>query len=296
MPRARLRRYYAEANAYGKEIIKNAKDPDLMPQRTALMNVPVFGGGLYLANTDPNEYKNGKLPRYSKGKDDEDEFGVNVGTVVGAAISQKKTRGRTESNKKVDEQIANKQGYGWSGYMRTPIHTASQAKEQINPAWRFGDVIGVAEGKLFGTVDKSDATKDDIAFWNRHIGYPRDFESMPVTGIRFAGDYNPDGSLRLPDAEYTGLSKTAKDFIRSGIENGDLKVDKNKWTVIDERRSRYGKNTSHMGSYSARENGNSGIYDVFDTYDFPWYSGVFNRDEGKQIEVRDTIWGPNARP
>jgi hypothetical protein len=36
-----------------------------------------------------------------------------------------------------------------------------------------------------------------------------------------------------------------------------------------------------MADYSIRENNQSGIYDVYDTYDFPWYIPVFNRDAGK---------------
>lgn len=38
----------------------------------------------------------------------------------------------------------------------------------------------------------------------------------------------------------------------------------------------------------------SGIYDVFDTYDFR--KGISNRKPGYQIEIRDTIHGPNAKP
>ena len=120
---------------------------------------------------------------------------------------------------------------------------------------------------------------------------------MPVTGIRFAGDYNSDGSLRLPDAEYTGLSNRAKDFIRKGIVDGKIKPKKSgDWTTIDEKRSGHSKLSSHLGTYSIRENNGSGIYDIVDTYDFPWYNPILNRQEGKQIEVRDTIHGPNANP
>lgn len=120
---------------------------------------------------------------------------------------------------------------------------------------------------------------------------------MPVTGIRFAGDYNDDGTLRLPDAEYTGLSKKAKDFIRKGIQNGKIKPKKDgSWTEVEERKAHWGKDTSHLGTYSIRENNGSGIYDIVDTYDFPWYNPILNRQEGKQIEVRDTIYGPNAKP
>jgi hypothetical protein len=106
--------------------------------------------------------------------------------------------------------------------MRTPLHTANQAKTQINPSWRFADWVPAAMAKINGTADMSGATKDDIAFWNRYIGYNRDFESMPINGIRFRGDYNQDGTPRLPQAEYTGLSRQAKDYIKAGINNGRI--------------------------------------------------------------------------
>jgi hypothetical protein len=104
---------------------------------------------------------------------------------------------------------------------------------------------------------------------------------MPITGIRFAGDYNKDGSLRLPYAEYTGLSKTAKNFIRAGIISGDVSINKDgSWTRFKEGPRSHSKYTSHLADYSSRENNGSGIYDVVDTYDFPWYTPVFNRRKG----------------
>ena len=181
--------------------------------------------------------------------------------------------------------------------MRTPVQTAVQASKEINPAWRFSDYGKAGIAYITGSADMDNATQDDINYWHRHLGFERNYDSMPVTGIRFSGDYNNDGSLRLPNAEYTGLSKTTKDFIRKGIAEGDIKVDKSgKWVQFKEGPMSYAKYTSHMGDYSIRENNDSGIYDVFDTYDFPWYSPVFNRDSGKQIEIRDTIHGVNANP
>ena len=250
-----------------------------------------------VTHLQPTGFKNGKLPGYKNGKEDEDEFGINIGKVIGTTISQNAEKIKRANNIKTDSKISEQTNYGWKNVMRTPFHTDSQAKVQINPAWRIGAYGAALIAKITGKADMSDATKDDISFWNRHIGYPRDYESMPVTGIRFSGDYNKDGSARLPLAEYSGLSKTAKNFIRDGIKSGDIKVNKDgSWQVVDEARGRYGKYTSHLGSYSIRENNGSGIYDVYDTYDFPWYSGVFNRDEGKQIEIRDSIWGNNAKP
>jgi hypothetical protein len=153
-------------------------------------------------------YKNGKLPKYYLGKDEEDPFAAQqAGRLISAQINQKANAARIQQNKEHDQTIANKKGYGWSGLLRTPIQTANEAVKEINPAWGFWNIPEAAISMIGGGADMNNATKDDLAFWSRHLGFPRDVNSMPITGIRFSGDYNQDGSLRLPDAEYTGLSK-----------------------------------------------------------------------------------------
>ena len=122
---------------------------------------------------------------------------------------------------------------------------------------------------------------------------------MPITGIRFFGDYNSDGSYRLPNAEYTGIPNYAKRAISRGITEGSIDVDPTgEWTQVEENAFVHPKELTQYKNFSIRENNDSGIYDVFDTYDFPdeWWFPNLNRPNGKQIEVRDTIWGPNAIP
>ena len=237
--------------------------------------------------------ENFNLPKFEGGEENIASTGAYIGAIP---FVLRQNDLDTSKNKKVDERIANKSGYGWDGNSRTIfLNSPAWVKKNINPAWGIIDVNAVKVP--FGVQNMSGATKDDNAFFQRHLGYDRDLESMPVTGIRFAGDYNSDGSLRLPDAEYTGLSNRAKDFIRKGIVDGKIKPKKNgDWTVVDEKRSGHSKLSSHLGTYSIRENNGSGIYDIVDTYDFPWYNPILNRQEGKQIEVRDTIHGPNAKP
>lgn len=239
-------------------------------------------------------YKDG-LPAYEDGEEDSD-LGF-TGSYIGAApFIEAQSRAQIQKNKKIDSRIANKPSYGWNSIYRTGIlNTPAGAKRTISPAWGIIDFN--AFGTLFGaTADKRSATRDDNAFFERHLGFPRDTISMPIRGIRFSGDYNDDGSLRLPNAEYTGVSDKAKSFIREGIKNGNIIVPRDgNWKVVNERNG-YGRYTSHLGNYSIRENNKSGIYDIFDTYDFPWYNPVFNRQKGYQIEIRDTIHGPNAKP
>ena len=40
----------------------------------------------------------------------------------------------------------------------------------------------------------------------------------------------------------------------------------------------------------------SGIYEVGDKYDFPWYVPIPNRADGHELMIRDTIWSDRAKP
>lgn len=238
------------------------------------------------------------LPKFAMGTEGDDDMNVAAsGAYIGGIpfILMENDR-NTANNKQTDAQIAKKSLYGWDNNIRSVfLNSSTWLKNNVNPAWNIIDAQAL---KIpFGTQDMSGATEDDNAFFLRHLGYPRNLKSMPITGIRFAGDYNDDGTQRLPYAEYTGLSKTAKDFIREGIKLGKIKPKNDgQWTKIEEGRRGWSKYTSHLGTYSIRENNGSGIYDVYDTYDFPWYNPILNRKNGKQIEVRDTIHGQNANP
>lgn len=110
-------------------------------------------------------------------------------------------------------------------------------------------------------------------------------------------DFKSNGSLRKPVAEYSGFTNAAKETIKKDIADGYIKVDPTgAWTPVKESPSYNRSNTAQYANYAIRENNNSGIYDVFDTYDFEdsWYYPNLNRPYKKQIEFRDTIHGPNA--
>ena len=222
-------------------------------------------------------------------------------------ITKRRTN-RYQKNKKIDERIANKQGYGWNN----PTETNSgygwnreRLKRSINPTakWSWTD----APRQFISYLFNNDYTTDEgyklnpgsKALWERHLGFPRDFNYMPITGIRFSGDYNKDGSLRLPNAKYTGIPKAAKQSILREIQDGDIEIDPyGKWTQRTENFKNNDFDLEQYANFGIRENNKSGIYDMFDTYDFEPGRGrpAINRLPGTQIEVRDTIWGPNAIP
>lgn len=210
---------------------------------------------------------------------------------------------RTKENKKVDQKIANKNLYGWN----TPNKTLGgfsrrRLKRNIDPSSKYnfeGAVVNFVPWLVnYGAWGNRefDSTKPEQAMWERHMGYKRDTTTMPVNGIRFMGDYK-NGKTRLPNAEYTGLTKEAKKQILEDIENGDIQINYgNSWTPVKEGFLYNRAATSQYANYGIRENNNSGIYEVFDTYDFNnhWYNPNLNRPNGKQIEIRDTIHGKNA--
>lgn len=216
-----------------------------------------------------------------------------------------------------DREIAATEDYG-KGYGKRDKERLQTA---INPLLGIGfdEYVNQASRYLFYEPydvepylsEEPQPNADDIALWERHIGFPRDTEQMPLTNIRFMGDYEEDGSPKFPNAEYTGVSQETKDGIRNAIESGVLKMDTTRnWTQVyddnSKRRNKrnnvnpeyegYYQNTTHLGNYGIRENGNSGIYDIFDTYDFKGHLFIPDRENGHQIEVRDTIHGPNAQP
>lgn len=311
-----IRRYQKDKYDWDNGVRKNVPNKEKLDKvRQSILNVaqitnPIYSANkLLLANKGKdnfkytNKYTNDS--NFNKGKDDEEDLekSVEIGSIVPLFISRRENDVKLQNNKKLDERIS-KIPYGWDDYgafSSRGMYSLYNSVKHINPAWSFHDYFKAASSMLdlpFDTkTDMSDATKDDIAFFHRHLGLNRDTLSMPVTGIRFSGDYNKDGTLRLPKAEYTGISKQAKDFIKKGIQNGRIKVNKDgTWTPIKENRRSWSKYTSHLGNYSIRENNGSGIYDLFDTYDFPKTTPIKNRKKGTQIEIRDTIHGNNARP
>lgn len=217
---------------------------------------------------------------------------------------KKKMNTRTNNYKTWDEKIARMPSYGWDTENETLGGLSRRRlKRNVDPGVRQ-DATGAGENVLPWTTNEGawddvemKASPDEKNIWWRHLGWPRDSNSMPATGIRFMGDFNNDGSARKPIAEYSGFTNAAKETIKKDIADGHIKVDPTgAWTAVEESPFYSRRNTAQYANYSIRENNNSGIYDVFDTYDFEnsWYYPNLNRPYKKQIEFRDTIHGPNA--
>lgn len=217
---------------------------------------------------------------------------------------QKKCSNGLQNLRRKSQMIANKPTYGWSTENNTlGGFSRRRLKRNVDPSSRL-DFSGAIEnsipfifnaGAWYGREFK--ATPNELNIWSRHLGFPRSVDSMPTTGIRFSGDFTNTGAERLPNAEYSGLTPAAKAQIKKDIKTGDIKVNSDgTWTPIKESYRYNRKDTQQYANYSIRENNNSGIYDVFDTYDFSkhWYFPNLNRPSGFQIEFRDTIHGPNA--
>lgn len=176
----------------------------------------------------------------------------------------------------------------------------------LNPSWRMSNPSHLIKGamavpinkvamstiKMPLLVNRSGSTQDDRDMWAAYLGFEN---NLPTNNVRFTGDRNKDNKT------YVGLSQETKDFIRSAIESGDLKVNNDgSWTQVKEFGVDYPNSkkyhASHLENYAIRQNNNSGIYDVFDTYDFPGYIPISDRKKGQELEVRDTIWTNKANP
>lgn len=176
----------------------------------------------------------------------------------------------------------------------------------LNPSWRMSNPLHLIKGamavpinkiamstiKMPLLVNRSGSTQDDRDMWAAYLGFEN---KLPTNDVRFTGDRNKDNKT------YVGLSQETKNFIRSAIESGDLKVNQDgSWTQVKEFGADYPNSkkyhASHLENYAIRQNNNSGIYDVFDTYDFPGYIPIANRKKGQELEIRDTIWTNKANP
>lgn len=205
-------------------------------------------------------------------------------------------------NETLDKVIGDTENYGWDDQNKRGEYDKNKLKKNVDPGSGFGLKSYFDNGfnYLFDIpIDNSTnlGNKYDRAFFHRHLGFPRDYNLMPLTNIRFTGDFNEDGTPKFPNAEYVGIDNHVKRFISDGIKQGYIDVDQDGfWTPKKETRfdNNWTKNTSHLGNYAIRENNGSGIYDVFDTYDFN--EAIANRKKGYDIEVRDTIHGDNAKP
>ena len=199
---------------------------------------------------------------------------------------------------KHDLEIAKTKNYGWDNENDRGKFDKGYLSKNVSATLGFDPFSFALNGISFitngGAGEKENGeTEKNQAWFNRHLGYDRSFTNMPLSTVKFTGDYNEDGSLKYPNAEYTGLSQNSKNIIRSAIRDGKI-TPKSDWSNATEN----GGLVNQLGSFAIRENNNSGIYDIFDTYDFD--RGVQkiipDRNKGYEIEVRDTVHGYNAKP
>lgn len=243
-----------------------------------------------------------ELSGYKGGKDGA-VHGDILGKFLKAKIGQDKQRAQKEQLEealKRQTEIADSTNYGWSDNNRGFLNK-QHSYDYIDPSWKLSDIPVFGFLKNVIGVGNKDASPSELALFHRHIGYPRDLNLMPLTNIRFKGDFNEDGSERLPNAEYTGLSPDTKNRIRKKIGKRVNVNEDGSWTQhkVNTVNGIWKDVAPEMKNFAIRENNTSGIYDIFDTYDFDfWHNIPFikNREPGKQIEIRDTIWGPNANP
>lgn len=177
--------------------------------------------------------------------------------------------------------------------------------DKINPALGFGifDFLGAAL-TYSNIANRTKASNEDENRWKAYLGLPYDKEYAPDTNIRFKGDE------KYPDRQYQGLSKDAKDEIRDLlplVRQASNHLPKGKWIQVtdekqgDIRRSDIIEHTRQnhlgdLGKFGIRENNDSGIYEIGDKYDFPWYVPVPDRAKGTELMIRDTIWSDRANP
>lgn len=208
--------------------------------------------------------------------------------------------------KQIDNTIGQIPNYGWIYNDKTNNNywTRSRLLRTINPSARWDASGAATEGWNYMWNIPLEARDHYVenphshALWARHLGYPRDYTELPANGIRFNGDYNGN-NLKYPSKEYTGIPSKAKDAIKYYIKEGKVNPNPDgSWTPVKESAFLNHKDLEQYANFSIRNNNNSDIYDMFDTYDFPehFWTPKLNRTKDKQIEIRDTIWGPNANP
>ena len=178
--------------------------------------------------------------------------------------------------------------------------------DRINPAagFGFGDFISQGMNYYFPEGERQKAPKEDEARWAAYLGLPYDKTYAPDTKIRFAHDKD------YPNRQYQGLSRDAKNEIREEIiptlqksysKLGDkwIQITDKKPTDIIRNDEMYYPRQNHigdLGKFGIREINGSGIYEVGDKYDFPWYVPVPDRADGYELMIRDTIWSDKAKP
>lgn len=210
----------------------------------------------------------------------------------------------TRENQEVENppQI-NDIGYGWYG--RDNEKERVEKFRSVNPGNNFynpGDWLSNGFRYIFGVKRDDYSTPHEEALYKRYLGGERDYNYLPKTNIRFSKDYDINDRPFI-QKEYTGLPKEQKDVIRNEvIKNIKDKLKSGKWTVIDDNIFRSkdqrgtGNKLSGLGKFGIRNNNDSGVYDVVDTYDFPSWIPIPDRNKGQELEIRDTIHVGNVNP
>lgn len=192
----------------------------------------------------------------------------------------------------------------------------------VNPADGFGLGSKASNGwRYMWNIQREEfGTPHDEALWKGYLNLERDSTQLPPTNIRFSRDYDVTGKP-IKTKEYVGLPKQQKDAIRNKvIPRVRYKTPAGKWTQVYENPLKQffdhpietvihkgdvvdTPDLSGLANFGLRNNNDSGIYDVADTYDFytkPNQNGgrsfIPNRNKGYELEIRDTIWTKDAKP
>lgn len=193
--------------------------------------------------------------------------------------------------------------YGWDGQDNKTERGIRFAS--VNPSSGFYNVkdwivngFRVAFGIQWGDL----GTPHEEALWFRYLGGGKNKAQLPDTKVRFSRDYGEDGKVH-PHKEYVGLPAEQKAAIRDKvIPNMKDKLVEGKWVVSNDNvlfhkdQRGTGNTLSGLGKFGLRNNNNSGIYDVVDTYDFPSGVPIPDRNKGYELEIRDTVWTKDAKP
>lgn len=210
---------------------------------------------------------------------------------------------KKDSAKGLGVNPADSLNYGWEG--RDNFLERSDKFHSVNPGSSFNSPVDWAINGLrylFGIQREDFSTKHEEALWFRYLGGRRDKSQLPDTKVRFSRDFDENNQLNKTK-EYVGLPREQKDAIRDKvISNMKEDLTPGKWVPVKDNINRstdqrgVGNVLSGLGKFGLRNNNGSGIYDIVDTYDFPGYIPVPDRNKGYELEIRDTVWTKDAKP
>lgn len=199
--------------------------------------------------------------------------------------------------------IADSLNYGWEG--QDNFNKRQSRYANVDPTGNFyspGDWISNGWRTLWDSSRDNKGTPHEEALYLRYLGGKRDATQLPQTSIRFSRDYDITDNA-YPNKEYVGLPKEQKDAIRDNVvTNMQSELKEGVWAQVKDnvRRGRDQRGTgnalSGLGKFGLRNNNNSGIFDIADTYDYPSWIPIPDRNKGYELEIRDTIWTKDAKP